>query len=80
LLAHAATIPLSTASLARLSPSPDRVVYRAARLLCAILDGTLSSIDRVAADRPYYSGGHKRRGVNIQVLAEIPVAAAPAVS
>ena len=35
-----------------------------------ILDGTLLSIDRVAADRPYYSGKHKRHGMNVQVLAD----------
>lgn len=35
-----------------------------------ILDGTLIPIDRIAADRPYYSGKHKRHGVNIQVLAD----------
>ena len=35
-----------------------------------ILDGTLIPIDRVAADRPYYSGKHKRHGVNVQVLAD----------
>ncbi|GII97109.1 hypothetical protein Ssi02_73400 [Sinosporangium siamense] len=34
-----------------------------------LLDGTLIPIDRVAADRPYYSGKHRRHGVNIQVLA-----------
>ncbi|PZG38852.1 IS5/IS1182 family transposase, partial [Spongiactinospora gelatinilytica] len=34
-----------------------------------IMDGTLIPIDRVAADRPYYSGKHKKLGMNIQVLA-----------
>ncbi|MFE3280945.1 transposase family protein [Nocardia sp. NPDC059239] len=34
-----------------------------------ILDGTLIPIDRVAADRPYYSGKHRRHGMNIQVIA-----------
>jgi hypothetical protein len=29
----------------------------------------LIPIDRVVADRPYYSGKHKRHGVNMQVLA-----------
>jgi hypothetical protein len=32
-----------------------------------ILDGTLIPIDRVAADRPFYSGKHKRHGMNLQV-------------
>ena len=40
-----------------------RVVYLAARLVYVILDGTLIPIDRIAADRPYYSGKHKRHGV-----------------
>lgn len=34
-----------------------------------ILDGTLIPIDRVAADRPYYSGKHHRHGMNVQVIA-----------
>lgn len=43
---------------------------RAGRLAYAILDGTLVPIDRVAADRPYYSGKHKRHGLNVQILAD----------
>jgi hypothetical protein len=35
----------------------------------AVLDGTLIAIDRVAADRPFYSGKHKRNGMNLQVIA-----------
>jgi hypothetical protein len=34
-----------------------------------IIDGTLIPVDRVAADRPFYSGKHKRHGVNVQVIA-----------
>jgi len=34
-----------------------------------ILDGTLIPIDRVAADRPFYSGEHKKHGMNLQVIA-----------
>ncbi|CAL9675171.1 hypothetical protein SUDANB9_07760 [Streptomyces sp. enrichment culture] len=34
-----------------------------------ILDGTLLPIDRFAADRPFYSGKHKKHGMNVQVLA-----------
>ena len=36
----------------------------------AILDGTLVPIDRVTNQRSYYSGEHRRRSVNVQVLAE----------
>ncbi|GHB36880.1 hypothetical protein GCM10010331_25370 [Streptomyces xanthochromogenes] len=32
-----------------------------------ILDGSLLPIDRIAADTPYYSGKHKRHGMNVQV-------------
>jgi hypothetical protein len=35
----------------------------------AILDGTLIPVDRVAADRPFYSGKHKKHGMNLQVIA-----------
>jgi hypothetical protein len=34
-----------------------------------ILDGTLIRIDRVKADRPYFSGKHRVHGMNIQVIA-----------
>jgi DDE superfamily endonuclease/Helix-turn-helix of DDE superfamily endonuclease len=34
-----------------------------------VADGTLVAIDRVAADRPFYSGKHKRHGMNLQVIA-----------
>lgn len=34
-----------------------------------ILDGTLIAVDRVAADRPLYSGKHKKHGMNLQVIA-----------
>ncbi|GIE70825.1 transposase family protein [Actinoplanes palleronii] len=43
---------------------------RIRRLAFAILDGTLIPIDRVADQRPYYSGKHKRHGVNVQVIAD----------
>ena len=34
-----------------------------------VMDGTLIPIDRVAADRPFYSGKHHRHGMNLQVIA-----------
>ena len=34
-----------------------------------VIDGTLIPIDRVAADRPFYSGKHRKRGMNLQVIA-----------
>src|SRR5690242_16623932 len=43
---------------------------RIRRLAYAILDGTLIPIDRVADQKPYYSGKHRRHGVNVQVIAD----------
>jgi DDE superfamily endonuclease len=34
-----------------------------------VIDGTLIPIDRVAADRPFYSGKHRKHGMNPQVIA-----------
>ena len=30
-----------------------------------VVDGTLVPIDRVGADRPFYSGKHKKHGMNL---------------
>jgi len=43
---------------------------RIRKLAHAILDGTLIPIDRVADQRPHYSGKHQRHGVNVQVTAD----------
>jgi hypothetical protein len=42
---------------------------RREKMAYVIIDGTLIPVDRVAADRPFYSGKHKRHGVNLQVIA-----------
>jgi len=34
-----------------------------------VLDGTLIPVDRLAADRPFYSGKHKKHGMTLQVIA-----------
>jgi DDE superfamily endonuclease len=34
-----------------------------------VIDGTLIPIDRVAADRAFYSGKHRKHGMNLQVIA-----------
>src|SRR5690348_10170162 len=34
-----------------------------------VLDGTLIPVDRVAADGPFYSGKHRKHGMNLQVIA-----------
>ncbi|GAA1553159.1 transposase family protein [Dactylosporangium maewongense] len=56
--------------LAGLGDDVAAAARRAARLAYGILDGTLIPIDRVANQRPYYSGKHKRHGVNVQLLAD----------
>ena len=56
--------------LAALADDLKAAITRAAQLAYVILDGTLIPIDRVADQKPYYSGKHKRHGVNVQVLAD----------
>src|SRR5262249_20471350 len=56
--------------LAGHAPDLRRIVQAAARFRYLVLAGTLVRIDRVADDRPYYSGKHQRHGVNVQVLAD----------
>jgi DDE superfamily endonuclease len=38
-------------------------------LAYVVLDGTLIPVDWVAADRLFYSGKHKKDGMNLQVIA-----------
>jgi DDE superfamily endonuclease len=40
-----------------------------ARHAFVVIDGTLIPVDRLAADRPFYSGKHHRHGMNLQVIA-----------
>ena len=53
------------------SPKLDQALRKAEKdqVQHLILDGTLIPIDRVRADRPFYSGKHKKHGVNLQVIA-----------
>ncbi|QFG21560.1 transposase family protein [Actinomadura sp. WMMB 499] len=53
------------------APKLERALARARRdgVPFLVLDGTLIPIDRVRADRPFYSGKHKRHGMNLQVIA-----------
>ena len=48
-----------------------RTAVRAAKKAHAfvVIDGTLIPVDRLAADRPFYSGKHRRHGMNLQVIA-----------
>jgi hypothetical protein len=61
----------TTALLAARAPKLRQAVRHAKRAGWAyvVLDGTLIPIDRVAADRPFYSGKHKKHGMNLQVIA-----------
>ncbi|WP_053666576.1 IS5/IS1182 family transposase [Streptomyces sp. MMG1121] len=57
-------------ALAALAPSLDEAMTTIRAKAFVILDGTLLPIDRIAADAPYYSGKHKRHGMNVQVLTD----------
>lgn len=56
--------------LATLAPSLTEAMKTNQTKAFVILDGTLLPIDRIAADTAYYSGKHKRHGMNIQVLTD----------
>ena len=56
--------------LAALAPTLAQAARTASAKAFVLLDGTLLPIDRVAADRPFYSGKHKKHGMNVQVLAD----------
>ena len=57
--------------LAARSPKLRKALARAKKSGHAyvVIDGTFIPIDRVAADRPFYSGKHRRHGMNLQVIA-----------
>jgi hypothetical protein len=57
--------------LAARSPKLRRALANAKKTGHAyvVIDGTLIPIDRVTADRPFYSGKHRRHGMNLQVIA-----------
>lgn len=46
--------------LAALAPTFEQAVREATRKAFVLLDGTLLPIDRIAADRPFHSGKHKK--------------------
>ncbi|MFC8295019.1 transposase family protein [Streptomyces sp. NPDC057242] len=56
--------------LAALAPTLTEAMKTIRTKAFVILDGTLLPIDRIAADTPYYSGKHKRHGMNVQVLTD----------
>ena len=57
--------------LAARAPKLREALRKAKRekMAYVIIDGTLIPNDRIAADRPFFSGKHKRHGVNLQVIA-----------
>jgi hypothetical protein len=61
----------TVALLAARAPKLRKAVRDAAKAgyACVVLDAALVPIDRVAADRPFYSGKHKKHGMNLQVIA-----------
>jgi hypothetical protein len=61
----------TVALLAARSPKLDTALRAATQAGHAfvVIDGTLIPIDRVAADRPFYSGKHRKHGMNLQVIA-----------
>ena len=60
--------------LAAAAPGLAAAMDTARRKAYVVLDGTLIAIDRVGmrtkSDRPYYSGKHKRHGLNVQILTD----------
>jgi hypothetical protein len=56
--------------LAQLAPTLADAMKTASTKAFVLLDGTLLPIDRVAADRPFYSGKHKKHGMNVQVITD----------
>ncbi|MGK5738924.1 transposase family protein [Micromonospora sp. URMC 103] len=56
--------------LAAAADDLSAAMRRIRRLAYVVLDGTLIPIDRVADQRPYYSGRHRRHGMNVQVIAD----------
>ncbi|MYT70396.1 MULTISPECIES: transposase family protein, partial [unclassified Streptomyces] len=56
--------------LAVIAPTLDEAMVTARSKAYVILDGTVLPIDRIAADRPYYSGRKRHHGMNVQVLTD----------
>ncbi|MFF8035166.1 transposase family protein [Streptomyces sp. NPDC016626] len=56
--------------LAAIAPSLAGATRTIREKKSVILDGTLLPSDRITADTPYYSGKHKRHGMNVQVLTD----------
>jgi Helix-turn-helix of DDE superfamily endonuclease len=60
------TVRLLAARAPRLGPAL-RAGWKAGHAF-VVIDGTLIAVGRVAKDRPFYSGKHKKHGMNLQVI------------
>ncbi|GAB3460900.1 hypothetical protein GCM10027570_46280 [Streptomonospora sediminis] len=56
--------------LADLATSLADTARTASQKAFVLLDGTFLPIDRTSAESPFYSGTHKRHGINVQVIAD----------
>jgi hypothetical protein len=56
--------------LAGLAPTLAKATRTASTMAFVLLDGALLPIDRIAANRPFCSGKHKKHGMNVQILAD----------
>jgi len=63
----AETVRLLAARAPKLGPALRAAKH--ARHAFVVIDGTLIPVDRLAADRPFYSGKHRKHGMNLQVIA-----------
>ncbi len=54
--------------LAVLAPTLNEAMVATRSKAYVVLDGTVLPIDRIAADRPSYSGKKRHHGMNVQVL------------
>ena len=52
----------------RSAPTLEKAMTTVRKKAYVVLDGTVLPIDRITADRPYYSGKKKHHGMNVQVL------------
>ena len=59
----------TVALLAARAPKLVPALRAAHKHAYVVLDGTLIPVDRLAADRPFCSGKHRRHGMNLQVIA-----------
>ena len=59
----------TVALLAARAPKLRGALRAACKHAFVVLDGTLIAVDRLAADRPFYSGKHRKHGMNLQVIA-----------